>query len=142
MSVWRQMGLGALVLGICVVIHVTVLGFGIDRLNVSGLVAEPGFGARSWIALILIAAGIVLTGHIVQVGIWALAFRRLGALSEFSEAVYFALVTTTTLGYGDVTLDQRFRVFGAMAAVAGLMTYGLSTTFLVGVATGSFSTFP
>ena len=75
----------------------------------------------------------------MQVWFWAFLFRSLDALEEWSDAVYFSLVTTTTLGYGDITLDPKFRVVGAMAAVAGLMTYGLSTAFLVGVASGLIS---
>ena len=67
---------------------------------------------------------------------WALTIRALGALPRLADAVYFALVTTTTLGYGDITLKPDYRVFGAMGAVNGLMTYGLSTAFLVSIASG------
>ena len=135
MPTWKQIGLGSLLLGLCVVVHVAVLGAGVDLLQ---SIAQPGSagGGRLWITVVLLASGVVLIGHTLQVWIWALVFRALGALSDLGEAIYFSLVTTTTLGYGDVTLDERFRVFGAMGAVAGLMTYGLSTAFLVGVASG------
>ena len=133
MSVWKQIAFGSFTLIFCMTVHVSVLGIGIDLLREwggSGIVAAA---AQRWIFLILIASMIVLTGHTLQVWAWALSFRGLGALSQLDEAIYFALVTTTTLGYGDVTLDRRFRIYGAMAAVSGLMTYGLSTAFLVGL---------
>jgi hypothetical protein len=49
------------------------------------------------------------------------------------EAIYFALSTYTTLGYGDVILGREHRTFAAMAAVTGLLNIGLSTAFLVGM---------
>lgn len=60
------------------------------------------------------------------------AIRVTGAISSLGDAIYFALVTTTTLGYGDITLARDFRNFGAIAAVAGLLTFGLGTAFLIG----------
>ncbi len=57
----------------------------------------------------------------------------LGALPGFAEAIYFAIVTYTTLGYGDIVLDANFRVFAALSSVTGLLNFGLSTAFLVGI---------
>ncbi|MEM7188839.1 MAG: ion channel [Pseudomonadota bacterium] len=136
MTIWKQIALGSSLLACCVVSHVAILGAGIELFAALGLSDGEGAGSGRWISLILAASGVVLAGHTAQVWIWALAFRFLGALNDLGEAIYFALVTTTTLGYGDVTLRREHRVFGAMSAVTGLMTYGLSTAFLIGVAEG------
>lgn len=40
------------------------------------------------------------------------------ALKTIEDAVYYALVTSTTLGYGDITLGKAHRILGSMAAVA------------------------
>ena len=133
MSVWKQIFLGSLVLVLCVVVHVAVMGVGVYLLNLWEVLDVFAAGVQHWSLLILSACCIVLTGHTLQVWIWALTFRVLGALGRLDDAIYFALVTTTTLGYGDVTLERPFRVFGAMAAVSGLMTFGLSTAFLTGL---------
>lgn len=91
-------------------------------------------------AFILTSAFVaILLGHTVEVWIWAFALRGSRALETLEDAVYFALVTTTTLGYGDVTLARKWRVFGAMAAVSGLMTFGLSTAFLIDVFARTYS---
>ena len=135
-DVGRQIGFGSLILSSCVVVHVAILGVGTDFLQVFGLFGPAAQSYRHWITLLLSACGVVLLGQTAQVWIWALILRARGALDDMGEAVYFALVTTTTLGYGDVVLDRRFRVLGAMAAVSGLITYGLSTAFLVSVAAG------
>jgi len=136
MNMWKQIGLGSAVLIFCLGVHVLVLGSGVKAFSSLGKAGYFEGGTGEAFVLISAATGVVIVGHTFQVWIWALVFRLLGALSNLSEAVYFALVTTTTLGYGDITLDARFRVTGAMAAVNGLITYGLSTAFLVGVAGG------
>jgi Ion channel len=62
----------------------------------------------------------------------------LGAVANVPDAVYFALATYTTVGYGDVVLASEHRVFGAMAAVTGMLVFGLSTAFLVAILTRHF----
>lgn len=42
-------------------------------------------------------------------------------------------MTYTTLGYGDITLDPGVRVFGSFSAITGLLTFGFSTAFLIGL---------
>lgn len=75
----------------------------------------------------------LLFSHTVHIYAWAFMIWLLGALPGYEEPIYFALVTYTTVGYGDVTLTKDFRVFGAMASVNGILSFGLSTAFLVGV---------
>ena len=69
----------------------------------------------------------------MQVWIWALALLLLGAFQTIELSVYFALASFTTLGYGDITLGEDIRVFGAFSAVTGMLTFGVSTAFLVGL---------
>ena len=69
----------------------------------------------------------------VQIYVWAFAFWATGALQGYEAPIYFSLVTYTTLGYGDITLTEAFRILGAMASVCGILMFGLTTAFLVGV---------
>ncbi|MEM7423837.1 MAG: ion channel, partial [Pseudomonadota bacterium] len=68
--------------------------------------------------------------------------RRVGAIHSIEAAVYYTLVTSTTLGYGDITLDRRWRTLGAMAAVTGLLIFGLSTAFLIELMSGLVTELP
>ncbi len=88
---------------------------------------------RHWGFATAVAFAAVVVAHTIQVWLWAAAFIALDALALFSDALYFALVTYTTVGYGDVTVGEGFRLFAAMAAVTGLLNFGLSTAFLVGL---------
>ena len=59
--------------------------------------------------------------------LYAIAFSQLRALSEsgFKSALYFSLVTFTTLGYGDISPIPEFRLFAVSEAVAGVFIVGL-----------------
>lgn len=84
--------------------------------------------------LILVVAGTALWALAmltVGVWLWALTFWVLGAFQTMEEALYFSMVTFTTLGYGDVLMPQRWRILGAMAAANGLLNFGLLTALLV-----------
>ena len=56
-------------------------------------------------------------------------------LQDWNSAVYFSLVSYTSLGYGDVVLGPGARIFGAFSSVTGLLSFGLSTAFLVALMT-------
>lgn len=115
------------------VCHIAILVVMIDLLPLLSTAFDlPGA------VLLVIAFIAILAGHTLEVWIWALSLKWMRALKTLEDAVYFAMVTTTTLGYGDVTLSREWRVFGAMAAVSGLMTFGLSTAFLIDVFTRIF----
>lgn len=83
--------------------------------------------------VVLIAAVSLWVLGIITVGIWvwAGAFYALGIFPTLEEAVYFAMVTYTTLGFGDVLLPKEWRLLAGMAAANGLLNFGLLTALLV-----------
>ncbi len=84
--------------------------------------------------LIFVALSYIIFAHTLQVWIWSSGFVLAKALPDWNTAIYFSLVTYTTLGYGDVVLGPGLRIFAAFASVTGLLGFGLSTAFLVGAA--------
>lgn len=67
----------------------------------------------------------------VSIWIWALAFWGIGAFEELERALYFSMVSFTTLGFGDVTLPQHWRLLSGIIAANGLILFGLNTAFLI-----------
>lgn len=76
---------------------------------------------------------ITLGSHTAQIYINALALWLVGALPGYEEPIYYTLVTYTTVGYGDVVLGPDFRIMGAMISVTGILMFGMTTAFLVGL---------
>lgn len=67
----------------------------------------------------------------VSIWIWAIAFWWLGAFADLERALYFSMVSFTTLGFGDVTLPQNWRLLSGIIAANGLILFGLNTAFLI-----------
>lgn len=82
--------------------------------------------------LVVTGAGALVLGVvIVGVLLWALTFLWLRIFSGLDEAFYFALVSYTTVGYGELLPPKDWRVLGAMAAANGFINIGLLTTLLI-----------
>ena len=47
------------------------------------------------------------------------------------DALYFSVVTSTTLGYGDMLLSERWRLLSTFEAMGGLILFGVSTAYLL-----------
>lgn len=131
MTVLNQIALGAGVLSLCAFVHIIVLVWLVGWLPPldTWLMRLPDRPRRGILMGCVFA--VVVFAHTVQIWVWAVALVILGAIPGLADAIYFVLVTYTTLGYGDITLEPGVRVFAAMASVTGLLTFGLSTAFLV-----------
>ncbi len=77
------------------------------------------------------AFGAMVFSHTLQVWLWARVLIFMGAFDYWFNALYFSLVTYTTVGYGDITLPIGYRVFGAFGGITGILCFGISTAFLV-----------
>jgi hypothetical protein len=138
MSVFAQLFWGSALLAVCSLVHIaSMVGSELFCIRLSHRRRHLPEGIFSAL-LVTVAVAVLVASHTVQVWLWAFALMALGAIQGVSDGVYFALVTYTTVGYGDVVLDPQFRVFGAMAAVTGMLAFGLSTASLVATLTRHF----
>lgn len=76
------------------------------------------------------AVGIVVI-HALEIWIYALVYLHLNAFRDIEQALYFSIVTYSTLGYGDVLMPQAWRILGATEAPVGVIMLGWSTAFLI-----------
>lgn len=72
--------------------------------------------------------------HSFQTWLWASVYMLIpetnALFSSFSEAWYFSLVTFTSLGYGDLTLSENWRILSGIEAINGIMLIGWSTAMM------------
>jgi hypothetical protein len=83
-------------------------------------------------AILVVVLGLVGI-HTAEIWAYAVVYLTIGALPDFESALYFSTTSFTTLGYGDVVLDHRWRLFGAIEGANGLLLFGWSTAFLFSV---------
>jgi voltage-gated potassium channel Kch len=70
---------------------------------------------------------------LIEVSIWATAYLALGAVTGGERALYFSMVTFTTLGYGDVVVEGTWRLLASFQAANGIILFGWTTALLVAV---------
>ena len=78
----------------------------------------------------------VMLAHLLETMAWATLFVSLDIFQEFEKSFYFSLVAYTTLGFGDVTLPEHWRILSGFIASNGFLVFGWSTAFQVSFFTG------
>jgi hypothetical protein len=68
--------------------------------------------------------------HACEAGIWAGAYRILGALPDASSAMIYSLSAITAYGHAELYLARHWQLMGALEALNGLLLFGLTTAFL------------
>jgi len=79
--------------------------------------------------------------HMVEIVVWALTYLWLpsvAGLETLEKSVYFSLVTFTTLGYGDITLQTGPRLLSGIEAMNGIFLFGWSTALFFAVSQRSW----
>jgi voltage-gated potassium channel len=90
-----------------------------------GLIAEG-------LAIVAAAAGLFVL-HGIEIWAYAALYLGVGAVGNLETALYFSTASYTTVGYGDVVLDPRWRVVGAIESANGIILLGWSTAFFVSI---------
>ena len=73
---------------------------------------------------------VLMAAHFSEVMVWSLAYAIVDAAPAGADPVYFAFVNYTTLGYGDVTPVERWRLLGPITAMNGVLLFGWSTAVI------------
>lgn len=132
-----NMILGAFLLVITCGMHIGAMMLVIHLLGLEGGPLRKWFRqARAFPVgeVVLVMANI----SILEVLLWAFAYMALGAIKELEAAFYFSMVTFTTLGYGDIVLDQGWRLLAPFQAATGIIMFGWTTAILMVVVQHSY----
>lgn len=93
-------------------------------------------GTKSLYSVLISTAVVLLLLHFLEMILWAIFYISLpekAGLASFPEAVYFSMVTFTSLGYGDITLHAGWRALSGLEAMVGITVFGLTTALLFAV---------
>jgi len=110
---------------------------GLVRYLASEFLDKKGSWSSQRVLYALIIAAVVLVFlHAVEIMVWACVYKALvpvGELADLETAVYFSFVTFTTLGYGDITLSEGWRMLSGIQALNGILLVGWSTALMFAV---------
>jgi hypothetical protein len=125
----RQLLVGAAASTCNIVIHALVMAAVVRVVHRANLLSP----VRPWryLSVVMIATVMVLmASHVCEVLVWSLCYVMVGATPPGADRVYFAFVNYTTLGYGDITPVQNWRLLGPLTAMNGVMLFGWSTAVI------------
>ncbi len=73
----------------------------------------------------------MLTLHIAEILIWSSLLTHLGLIERVRDSIYFCANAYTTVGYGQIALEDQWRNISPIIAFSGLFTFAWTTSSLV-----------
>ncbi|WP_053972305.1 potassium channel family protein [Mangrovimonas sp. ST2L15] len=102
--------------------------------KVSKYLNERRLNTHEVLKLLILSFLVFSLLHFVQTAIWALGYYynplTTSSFNDYFEALYFSMVTFTTLGYGDITLNSNWRLLSGFEAINGIMLIGWTTAMM------------
>jgi hypothetical protein len=126
----QQIVLGSVLMVVTTFVHAAC---SIAALRALRMVHADRLSLGSWwvhVSLIAMLVLMMFFAALIEVSIWAWVYLAVDAFSEVETALYFSTVTFTTLGYGDVVLEEGWRLLGSFQAANGTIMFGWTTALI------------
>ena len=136
--------IGTVMVALTVVVHALGTTYLVRYLAQRFLDERGRWRSRYAMGALITAAIVLVLLHAVEIVLWAGVYRALlpaGELADLESAVYFSFVTFTTLGYGDITLGEGWRMLSGIQALNGILLVGWSTALMFAVVQRSWQGF-
>lgn len=83
----------------------------------------------------VVTSGVVLAvfvSHVIIIWLWGVLYHVMGCapLETFSDALYFAMVVYSTLGFGDIVLDESCRMLSGIEGANGFILFSWTAAFI------------
>jgi len=128
--------IGAVLIAITVAIHAVGSTAWVRFIARNYLNEDGTWGARRALVALTSTVIVLISLHAIQITVWAAGYRAVlpdTELETFEKALYFSFVTFTTLGYGDITLSEGWRLLSGIEALNGILLVGWTTALLFSV---------
>jgi hypothetical protein len=125
-----------LVVGLCavaatIVIHAIVLNVAIRFFRHERSLGRTGKSFTTDLPIVGLTIAFALAAHLIEIALWALVLMICGQFTVLTTAYYHAALNYTTLG--DVSMSSRWTLLGPLAAVDGMLMFGVSTAMIFAV---------
>src|SRR5262245_25944792 len=114
-----------------VIVHAAGLAIALRPMLHRATNVDVEFWPVTWLVIRTVSWLIII--HVVEIAVWALFYWWQKCLPDAESSFYFAGVTYTTVGYGDLVLPREWRLLGPVEGLAGILMCGLSTGFFFAV---------
>jgi len=95
-------------------------------------------GARKRVLLasvrpLAVAMLAMMVANVLQIGLWGWLFVLLGEFEDLYPAIYHSAVNFTSLGYGDVVMNQEWKLLGPLEAANGILMMSMTAAALTAI---------
>jgi hypothetical protein len=124
-----------LIIAACMMVATTTIHAGGMLLVMRMSDLQKGPSNKRLKRLFLVSGVVILMflASVLEVLVWAITYLALNAIEGFEQAMYFSMVTFTTLGYGDVVLAEHWRLLSSFEAANGIIMFGWTTAIVIAV---------
>lgn len=132
--------IAAVLIVLCTTIHALFMMLAINSVRqIDRLHPSHPFLAPAKPILVSVVVLLMFMAAVLEVLVWAIAYRLLDAFHEMEPALYFSMVTFTTLGYGDIVLGEGLRILSSFQAAIGIIMFGWTTAIVLTVVQGLYA---
>jgi hypothetical protein len=128
-----EVAFGTAVLIVIIFVHGSAMRVINRRFNTAWVRVTPTTPLWKVNMLLAVVIGALAIVHLTETLVWALPIYWLGMLSNMRDSYFFVLESYTTLGEGNVSLPDQWRLVGPMIGMSGLFTFGWTGSVLVSI---------
>ena len=131
-----NIAIGVFIIGITILIHGYGTIFWVKLLSRKYKKKQNSSLNKKTVWLLIYTAIFLLSLNFMEAIIWGFAYYILPGITEFDtleKAIYFSLVTFTTLGYGEITIHSTNRILAGLEAMNGVLLLGWTTAIMFSV---------
>ena len=128
--------IGSIMIGLTVIIHATGTIWWAGVLRKKFPDHKVHIKSGDTILLLSVSAVILMMLLFTEALVWAVLYFMLPqytGFAVFENALYFSLITFTTVGYGDVILTGSWRILAGIEAVNGVLLFGWSSASIYAI---------
>jgi len=125
--------IGVLVIGLTILIHGYGTIYWIKFIRKKYKKKTTKSLSKRIVWILIYSAIFLLSLNFIEAIIWGFTYYLLPGITEFEsieKAIYFSLVTFTTLGYGDITINSANRMLAGFEAMNGVLLLGWTTAMM------------
>ncbi|PHS63313.1 MAG: hypothetical protein COB12_09830 [Flavobacterium sp.] len=128
--------IGVLIIGITITIQAYGTRYWLNRVSKNKRLQSLAGFDKNAVKLLIFTALFLLTLNFIEAIVWGFTYYLLPGITEFQtieKAIYFSMVTFTTLGYGEITISSSNRILAGFEAMSGVLLLGWTTAMMFSV---------
>ena len=125
-----QLAIGSVLVVLTVLVHGVGLDIIIRAFRAIRMETLSQWKSLSF-SLIVLA---IFSTHVIEIWIWAVFYFFIEEFPTFEAALYFSTSSFTTVGFGDLTLSEEWRLLSSLESANGMILFGWSTAFIFEIA--------